>query len=345
MGDYNTEDMIRYSKIAEECSYDSIWVAEDLGFRDAIGPLASLAVSTLKINLATGILPVYYRSPALVAMTIATLDELSKGRIILGLGNGVRSYVEKQGIKVEKSLRTMREYVEIIRLILTEESVEYQGQIHSLKGTKLEFRPFRTIVPIYIAARGPKMFQLAGEIADGVLISDGFCTDNYVKWALRNVSVGAKKVRRDPINVDFAALIFLSVSNDHNEARENVKASVLSLLAEGTLNPHLQTLGLDEDDLTPTRFALERGNFKEARGWIDQYDRAGTRVHQSHGLADNQLQRLLRIERGMNDVAHLIEQLQPLMPPCQFCQFVAHVAERLNSSHPQHQCRSKRPEN
>jgi 5,10-methylenetetrahydromethanopterin reductase len=266
VGDYNTEDVIRYSKIAEECSYDSIWAAEDLGFRDAIGPLASLAISTLKIKLATGILPVYYRSPALVAMTIATLDELSKGRIILGLGNGVRSYVEKQGIKFEKSLRTMREYVEIIRLILTGESVEYQGQIHTLKGTKLEFRPFRTIVPTYIAARGPKMFQLAGEIADGVLVSDGFCANNYVKWALRNVSVGAKKAGRDPINVDFASLIFLSVSNDHNEARENVKPSVLSMLAEGTLNPHLKTLGVDEDDLTPTRFALERGNFKDACG-------------------------------------------------------------------------------
>jgi len=264
VGNYAVEDVIRYTKIAEELGYDSIWVAEDLGFRDAIVPLSSLAISTSKIKLATGILPVYYRSPALVAMTIATLDELSKGRIILGLGSGVRSYVEKQGIIFEKSLRTLREYVDIIRLLLTGESVEYKGRIYSLKGTKLEFKPFRTGVPIYVAARGPKMFQLAGEIADGVLASDGFCANTYVKWALRNLSVGAERAGKDVANVDFASLVFLSVSNDHHEAKENVKSAVISMLAEGTLAPYLQILGLCEDDLVSTRYELERGNFKKA---------------------------------------------------------------------------------
>src|SRR5208282_1602903 len=102
------------------------------------------------------------------------------------------------------------------------------------------------------------------EIADGVLASDGFCANSYVKWALRNVSVGAEKAGKDPANVDYASIIFLSVSNDHHEARENVKPAVVSMLAEGTLDPYLQILGLCEDDLTSTRYELERGNFKKA---------------------------------------------------------------------------------
>lgn len=256
--------MLRYTKLAEETGYDSVWVAEDLSYRDAVAPLASLAMSTRRIKLGTGILPVYYRSPALAAMTVATLDELSEGRTILGLGNGVRSYVERQGIEFKKPLTALREYIHIIRLLLSGEKVTYEGHVHSLKDTKLEFKPIRRNIPIYIAARSAKMFQLAGEIGDGVLGSDGFCADDYVGWASENMRMGADRAGRSPEDVDFASLVLVSVSEDHDKAKKNIKPSVLSLFAEGTFDRHLPRMGLSNGDLSPVREALIQSNFQEA---------------------------------------------------------------------------------
>jgi 5,10-methylenetetrahydromethanopterin reductase len=241
-----------------------VWLAEDLGYRDAVAPLAAVAMSTEKIKLATSILPTYYRPPALTAMTIATLDELSRGRMILGLGTGVRSYVENQGLAFKQPLTAMREYVDIIRRLLTGAPVTYHGRVHQLSESKLSFEPARPEIPIYIAARGPQMFQLAGEVANGALISDGFVAKGYINWAKGNLKKGADRAHKPVDDIDLAALILVSASKDHTEAKENVKQPVLSLFAEGTFDPHLRTMGLDRTDLAPTRAALRQGDLKEA---------------------------------------------------------------------------------
>jgi 5,10-methylenetetrahydromethanopterin reductase len=256
--------MIDYAKLAEANGYDSVWVAEDLGFRDAVGSVASLAMATNRIKLATGILPVYYRSPALTAMTAATLDELSGGRLILGLGTGARRYVERQGIEFSKPLSALREHTDVVRLLLKGESSTYRGRVHVLSEAKLSFRPVRRKIPIYIAARGAKMLQLAGEIANGVLTSDGFCSESYLKWALDNLRKGAERAGRNPRDVDFSSVVLLSVSNDHDEAKENVKPSVLTFLAKGYLDPYLEMWGLTVVDITPTREAWFKGDMKAA---------------------------------------------------------------------------------
>jgi len=264
VGDYNCRDIIRYTRIAEENGYESVWVSEDLGFRDSIAPLACLAVSTERIRLATGIVPIYHRPPALMAMTIATLDEVSRGRMILGLGSGVRSYVEKQGIQFRQPLTTLEEYVSIIRRMLAGESLNYRSHLYNLSDAKLSFKPMRQEIPIYIAARGPKMFQLAGKIADGALMSDGFCSPNYIRWALRNMRIGAEKAGGSSGDIDLASFMLLSVSEDCDQAKENVKPHVISLLAGGALDSHLHTMDLSTDELDPTREAWLSGDRKEA---------------------------------------------------------------------------------
>jgi 5,10-methylenetetrahydromethanopterin reductase len=256
--------MIRYTRVAEGNGYDSVWIAEDLGDRDAIVSLAAVAASTQKIRLATCILPVYYRSPAITAMTFAALDELSRGRSILGLGSGVRKSVELQGLEFRRPLLALREYVSIVRHLLSGSSVTFNGSIFRLSHTKLNFKLTRQDIPIYIAARGPKMFQLAGEISQGALANEGFCTRAYVQWALQNMRQGAEKAGRDARDTELAALTFLSVSEDHDKAMEIVIPKVLSLLTEGIFGDHLDRLGSSVREVAPALDAWKKGNMKEA---------------------------------------------------------------------------------
>ena len=264
VGDYNCQEYTEYAKHAEQTGYDSVWLAEDLGFRDGIVPLTALSVSTSRIKLGTGILPIGYRNPALTAMTAATLDELSCGRLILGLGIGAPRFLAALGIDSSNSIDELREYIQILRLILKGENVRFSGQFYNLTDVKLAFKPPNHKIPIYLAARRKRMLKLAGEIADGVFLSDGFCSENYIRWAQENVNRGLRKKDRDERDVDFTCAIFLSASVDHAQAKENVKPSVLRVLSRGYLDPFLEMWGLTVADVTPSRDAWIRGNVDEA---------------------------------------------------------------------------------
>ena len=260
VGDHSFHELAQYASLAEKSGYDSIWIAEDMGFRDAIVPLAFLASATKRIKLGTGILPIYYRRPALNAMTIATLDELSGGRLILGIGSGAPRFLAAQGIVSGKQLAALREYIEITRILLSGESVRYKGRFHNLTDVKLSFKLPRTTIPIYLAARRERMLQLAGEIADGVFVSDGFCSENYIRWARENVRKGLKKAGRSPTDLDFSSAVLLSVADNHDEAKKRVKPFVLTILSRGYLDPFLEMWGLKAADITPARKAWLRGN-------------------------------------------------------------------------------------
>jgi len=264
VGDYQYRDILSHSRLAERNGYDSVWISEDLGFRDAVTRLASLATSTNRIKLATGIIPLYYRSPALAAMTIATLDELSQGRMILGIGNGVRSYVEKQGIEFRSPLRAMEEYALIIRELLSGKPVTFEGEVYKLSDVQLSFKPRRLSIPIYIASRRQRMFQLAGKIADGAIMNDGFCAESYIKWALENMRMGAESAGRSKRDVKLASLVWVSVSDDFDRAKEHVKPWFTSLLVEGAFDPHMERLGISTDEANEVKQAWVRGRKKEA---------------------------------------------------------------------------------
>jgi len=160
-------ELIEIARLAEELDYDSIWVPEMWG-RDAFSLLTLLALNTKKVKLGTGIVSVFSRTPATIAQTIATLDEISEGRMILGLGTSGPIVIEGwHGVKFEKPLERTKEYVEIIRMILSGERVNYEGDIFKLKNFRLQFTPPRKDIPIYIASLGPKNIRLTGCIADG----------------------------------------------------------------------------------------------------------------------------------------------------------------------------------
>ena len=169
-------EQLALAKAAEELGYDSVWTAEAYG-SDAATPLAWIAASTARIKLGSGILQIPARSAAMTAMTAATIDNLSGGRMLLGLGTSGPQVSEGwHGVRFARQLQRTRDYVAIVRMALAHQKVEYHGETIELplpdgpgKALKLTIRPVQKQIPIYLAAMGPKNVALAGEIADGWL--------------------------------------------------------------------------------------------------------------------------------------------------------------------------------
>jgi F420-dependent oxidoreductase-like protein len=169
-------DQLALALTAEELGYDSVWTAEAYG-SDAATPLAWLAAATSRIKLGAGIFQIPARSAAMTAMTAATIDNLSGGRFLLGLGTSGPQVSEGwHGVRFARQLQRTRDYVAVVRMALAHQKVEYQGETLELpmpdgpgKVLKLTIRPVQQRIPIYLAAMGPKNVALAGEIADGWL--------------------------------------------------------------------------------------------------------------------------------------------------------------------------------
>jgi F420-dependent oxidoreductase-like protein len=161
------EEIREYIKIVDERGYDAVFVPEAWS-RDAFTTLGWIAANTRRIRLGTGIVNVFSRTPALIAQSIATLDEISNGRAILGLGTSGPVVIENwHGMQFERGLERTRETVEIVRLALSGARVDYDGEIFKLRNFRLGFRPLRDRVPIYIASMGPRNNAQTGKIADG----------------------------------------------------------------------------------------------------------------------------------------------------------------------------------
>jgi coenzyme F420-dependent oxidoreductase len=192
-------DVVGFAQHAEKRGYRRAWLPETWG-RDAVTVLAAMAERTDEIGVGPSILNVYSRSPALVGQTAATLQELSDGRMRLGLGPSGPAVIEGwHGRSFDGPLRRTREYVEIVRTVQSGETVNYAGDVFTLGGFRLRCDPPETPVPIDAAGMGPKSVELAGRFADGwhalMLTPDG------VRDRLDDLRRGAKLDDRDPDDV------------------------------------------------------------------------------------------------------------------------------------------------
>jgi F420-dependent oxidoreductase-like protein len=176
MGLSSSADMLTLAKEADRLGYDSAWVAEAYG-SDAVTFLSWIGASTERIALGSAVMQIPARTPAMTAMTAATLDHLSGGRFRLGLGvSGPQVSEGWHGVRFDKPLGRTREYVEIVRLALSRQRLAYAGTHFTLplpdgpgKALKLTIAPTQAHLPVYLAAVGPKNLELTGEIADGWL--------------------------------------------------------------------------------------------------------------------------------------------------------------------------------
>jgi F420-dependent oxidoreductase-like protein len=223
------EQQLALVKEAESAGFDSVWAAEAYG-SDTATVLAWIAGQTDRIRIGSAIFQIPARTPAMTAMTAATLDQLSNGRMILGLGSSGPQVAEGwHGQRFPKQLKRTREYVEILRKALGRERVEYDGEVYTLplpdgpgKALKLMIGTVQERIPIYIAAIGPKNTQLTGEIADGWLPT--FFSPEHVGEFRELLEEGAGRAGRTlDGSFDIAPNVNVSIDDDVDRARDTMR--------------------------------------------------------------------------------------------------------------------------
>jgi alkanesulfonate monooxygenase SsuD/methylene tetrahydromethanopterin reductase-like flavin-dependent oxidoreductase (luciferase family) len=223
-GGLSPSEIVECVKLAEELGYESAWVAEGHG-GDQFAILAACAVATTRILLGTSISSVFVRSVPTIAMAAATVDHLSKQRFILGLGSSHRVQVEPEhGMPYSKPIQRVRESVDIIRTLLRDGVVSYQGDTVKIGRFDFWFTPIRRTIPIYLAALFPKMLEVCGEIAQGVLMTRS--TLETGRQAAEHIAIGARRAGRQPEDIDLASLLPCSVASNRQAALDALRPGV-----------------------------------------------------------------------------------------------------------------------
>jgi len=212
-------------RLAEEAGVDTAWVAEAWG-RDCFSILALMARETRRMHLGTGIVNTYSRTPAALAQHFATLDEISGGRMIIGLGtSGYRVIEHWHGVPFQPSLTRLREYVEIIRMILAGEPLQYAGKVFNLqRGFRLRFQPVRASIPIFIASLTPKSVAQTARIADGWM--PVMIPLPQLRREITHFRTLVQTAGRDPHSVTVRSPGSVTVTRHVDQARQASKAHI-----------------------------------------------------------------------------------------------------------------------
>jgi F420-dependent oxidoreductase-like protein len=215
-------EAVELARHAEAGAYDSVWVPEAYG-TDAISILGGLAASTERIRLGTAIVNVFSRTPALLAQTAATLDLISGGRFVLGLGTSGHQVISGwHGVQFEQPLQRMRETVAIVRQVLRRDRLEFHGEVFDLtQGLKILAHPVRPAVPIFLATLSPAGLRLTGEVADGWIPT--LFSPDHVDVFRSHLEAGARQAGRSLASLEVAPHAPVLVDDDRARARDALR--------------------------------------------------------------------------------------------------------------------------
>lgn len=227
-----------FAAYAESAGFSAVWQAESRLVREATVPLAAYAAVTERIKVGSGVADCWSRNPARLAATFSTLDDLAPGRVLLGVGAWWDPLAAKVGIDRSHPLTVMREVVTVVRALLAGETVTFDGAYVHFDGVELDYvyqerRP--KDVPIYIGATGMQMMELAGEIADGVVLNY-LVSPDYNQRAMERIAAGADRRGRSMASIDRPQLVVCSVHEDEAAALNAARLMVTQYLGQ---QPHI----------------------------------------------------------------------------------------------------------
>ena len=254
-------DALALARRAEEAGARSLWMAEHLGYRQSLVSCTAFALETARATVVPTAISPYLWSPVSVAMAMATIAEAAPGRVALALGSGNPMFLAEAGARLERPLVAMREFIACLRQLWSGEAGAYEGEMFRLDGMRMAFRPSRPI-PLYLAAMGPRMLRLAGELVDGVVLSAGL-TVEYAAESLAMVEAGARTAGRDPAALRRAAYLYIAVDADRAAAIERLRPKIAFMMRNDFVAPSVAGSGI-AIDRDAVKQAIARRNMKAA---------------------------------------------------------------------------------
>ena len=244
---HDLRDGLEYVRYAESRGFEAVWQAESRLVRDAIVPMAAYAAVTNTLKVGSGVINNWTRNIGLLASTFLTLDDLAPNRIICGIGAWGDPLARDVGIERKKPLVAMKETVMVMKRLLNMERVTFDGEFVHVNGIELDVvhgRREPRHVPIYIGATGDQMMEMAGEIADGVVMN--YCVPpEYNLKAMELLKKGSDKAGRNFDDLDRPQLIVCSVDKDHDRAIDTTRELLTQYLAQ---QPHIaKASGVDPE--------------------------------------------------------------------------------------------------
>lgn len=235
---HDLRDGLEYVQYAEKKGFEAVWQAESRLVRDAIVPMAAYAAVTEKIKVGSGVINNWTRNIGLLASTFLTLDDLAPDRIICGIGAWWDPLAKNVGIIRNKPLVAMKETVTILKRLLAMERVTFHGEFINVDGIELDVvhgRREPRNVQVFIGATGDMMMEMAGEIANGVVMN--YCVEpEYNHKAIELLTKGARKAGKTIDDIDRPQLVVCSVDLDHDKAIDSARELLTQYLAQ---QPHI----------------------------------------------------------------------------------------------------------
>ena len=264
---YPAADVVALVERAEQAGFGAFWKGES-NSTDPMVLISAAASRTSTIKLGTAIYHIFGRSPVALGLQAATLQDLSGGRVLLGLGVANKAIAGWHGGVFDRPLRRAREYMEIVRKVVAGERVEYEGEIYSTgKRFQLSWKPRHPDMPVYLAGLGPQMTRLAGRISDGVFIN--MATPDKIREIADRVQAAAQAVGRGP--VDVIGKVRVSLNPDREVARSKLRQALTFYNIADHYSDMLREQGFVAD-VDAIQEAFRNGGFKAAMGALtDDY--------------------------------------------------------------------------
>ncbi len=311
--DWPLPDCVEVAVAAEAAGFSEVWLPDHYFLRDAYAAQALIAERTSRIGLGTAVVSPLLRHPALLASSVSTINELSGGRAIMGVGVGGFEFPTQLLMDVDRPLTIAREAVHIIRE-LPQGETDIRGERFSAVGAKLVWDggPF----PVYMAARGPKMLELAGEVADGV-ITHGLA-QSYVDFCLDRIRMGAERAGRSPVECELVLMFEVEMRDDMRAAVDHLRPRCTIMAGGEYAESLIPVFGLDPEAVKPLREAVRARDPDAGRLVTDEmvhaFAVAGPPEHLASRLqemADAGVGRVILVFRGDNpeDTAAKMEQV------------------------------------
>jgi 5,10-methylenetetrahydromethanopterin reductase len=227
-GGLPAKDCIELAGIAERHSFGSLWFTENIFNRGILPAVVGSIIATRTIKVGLGVINPYSRHPTQIAMDVGALDELSAGRLSVGIGSGNGDRIRRMGLDYDKPLAAVRDAITIVRGMIRGERLTYSGSVFSVKDVQLEYTPPRPALPLYMAAMGDQAMRVCGQVADGVVISN-MCPPGFTTRALRLLTEGAREVGQDAPQA-VVQFVFCAARKQRSEARAMVRSAIAERL-------------------------------------------------------------------------------------------------------------------